>query len=73
MSKASPLDFFKPDTEYAPEAVVSERLAVCAGCPSFIKPIKVCKECGCVMPLKTKLANAECPLEKWGKVTDAHH
>ena len=31
-----------------------------------LKPsTKQCKECGCIMSVKTKLKFAACPLEKW--------
>jgi hypothetical protein len=45
--------------------VASARLDICRSCPSFIALTTTCKECGCVMKLKTKLKNASCPLDKW--------
>ena len=41
------------------------RYEICKSCPSFNKKFKLCKECGCFMPLKTKLTIADCPLGKW--------
>lgn len=41
------------------------RYDICKSCPSFTVVLKTCRECGCIMPLKTRLANAVCPLGKW--------
>jgi hypothetical protein len=49
------------------EAVVESRLEICKACPEFLKPTSQCKKCGCFMPLKTKLAEAVCPINKWGR------
>lgn len=49
-------------------AVVEARLEICRACPEFIKLTSQCKKCGCVMPLKTQLAEAVCPIDKWGRV-----
>jgi hypothetical protein len=45
--------------------VARERFNICRECPELIKPINVCGKCGCMMKLKTKLADATCPLGKW--------
>lgn len=47
--------------------VAKKRLDICMSCPELLKTTIQCKRCGCFMEAKTKLANAECPLEKWGK------
>lgn len=44
--------------------IQTERYEICKQCPSFTV-LKTCKECGCIMPLKTKIASATCPVEKW--------
>jgi hypothetical protein len=62
--KVSPLDFVNPETEYAAIEVINERYAICKECPHFMKS-KQCSQCGCFMPLKTKLLHAECPIRKW--------
>lgn len=41
------------------------RLEICEACPSLLKLTHQCKECGCFMKLKVKLATATCPLGKW--------
>lgn len=48
-----------------PRNVARERFNICRECPELIKPINVCGQCGCLMKLKTKLADATCPLNKW--------
>jgi len=40
------------------------RYNICVSCDSFTK-IKTCKKCGCIMPLKVKVATAKCPVGKW--------
>jgi hypothetical protein len=45
--------------------LVAERLSICKECPELIKLTTQCKQCGCFMNLKTKLADATCPLGKW--------
>lgn len=48
-----------------------KRFNICRRCDSFFKPTNSCKECGCFMQLKCRLANVKCPLLKWGKPEDA--
>lgn len=53
------------DPIYLPNTTVqATRYNICKNCTSFTI-LKTCKECGCIMPLKTRLANAVCPLGKW--------
>ncbi len=42
-----------------------KRFNICLGCPELVMLTGQCKQCGCFMQLKTKLENAECPLNKW--------
>ena len=42
-----------------------ERLAICNNCEYYKSSSKKCEECGCYMPLKSKLTNAKCPLNFW--------
>lgn len=58
-------DFLNPNTPYASEPLADKRYDMCLKCPELIKITKQCKQCGCVMPLKTKLKEARCPLGKW--------
>lgn len=48
----------------ANEQLQTERYNICKTCDS-LTTLKTCRECGCIMPLKVKLATARCPLEKW--------
>jgi hypothetical protein len=65
LGKTRPWDILNPNTEYVEEAESTRRYDICKACPELIDLTKQCKQCGCVMPLKTKLAKAECPLKKW--------
>ncbi len=47
------------------EEVSSTRMSICETCPRLRKPIYQCRECGCFMKLKVKLAAATCPIGKW--------
>ena len=48
-----------------------KRFNICRKCERFFKPTNSCKECGCFMQLKCRLANVECPIKKWGKLENA--
>jgi hypothetical protein len=65
LGETRPWDVINPSVEKAETAVSESRMSVCTDCDRFISLTKQCKECGCVMPLKTKLKNATCPLNKW--------
>ena len=41
------------------------RMDICRSCNRFNNTTKLCKECGCFMPAKTKLPNEACPIGKW--------
>ena len=43
------------------------RLSICEKCDKRNK-LNMCTECGCFIITKTKLKNAECPLNKWVKI-----
>ena len=60
-----PWDLLNPNTEYSDEAEADRRYDICKACPELIDLTKQCKQCGCIMPLKTKLKHATCPLNKW--------
>jgi len=60
-----PWDMINPGAQRATEKEAAKRFDICLGCPELIKLTKTCKKCGCVMPLKTKLENAVCPIGKW--------
>lgn len=60
-----PWDIVNPNVEKADEDVAKSRYSICLACPELIQLTKQCKKCGCLMPLKTKLKAATCPLGKW--------
>lgn len=59
-----PWDLLNPNMGHTPEEVRAERLAICHACDRL--HLGVCGECHCVMRLKVTLADAVCPLGKWG-------
>jgi hypothetical protein len=65
LGETRPWDILNPNTEYAEEAEADRRFDICKGCPELISLTKQCKECGCIMSLKTKLKHAACPINKW--------
>lgn len=50
-----------------PDSVQETRYNTCLNCDKFYSLLKTCQLCHCVMPLKTKLAMASCPIKKWDK------
>jgi hypothetical protein len=56
------------DIRLASEAVVEERMNICRRCIRFMKKTEQCELCLCIMPYKTRTAEAECPIHKWGPV-----
>lgn len=64
-----PWDLFKskdsPEGARVSEEVQKERYDICTECPEFVKLTGQCKQCGCFMKAKTRLAGASCPLNKW--------
>jgi len=52
--------------------MVKARLDVCGLCESKSKSmVPVCKECGCVIRLKSLIKSEKCPLDKWDKQEQA--
>lgn len=60
-----PWDLFNKNKERASEELKEKRLAICKECEFFVSFTQQCLKCGCIMPLKTKLADAYCPVHKW--------
>lgn len=65
LGETRPWDMLNPNTEYAEKEEAERRLSICKACPRLINATNQCKECGCIMTLKTKLLHAECPIHKW--------
>jgi hypothetical protein len=49
---------------FADNDIQKQRYEICKKFDSFTA-LKTCSECGCIMPLKIKIAGSRCPLEKW--------
>jgi len=47
-----------------------ERVKVCESCDKYLKMAKICGECKCFVPAKSRLRYATCPLDKW-EILDA--
>ena len=60
-----PWDLINPNKPRSPEELAQYRLEICQTCEFFSKLSQRCKKCGCFMKLKTQLANAYCPMNKW--------
>lgn len=60
-----PWDLVDPSKYLDDMSIADNRFDICKSCPELINLTKQCKKCGCVMPLKTKLQGATCPLGKW--------
>lgn len=60
---ARPWDVLNPHTQYVSSEVAERRMNVCRSCPRL--SLGVCRSCGCYMPLKTRMAHAECPEGLW--------
>lgn len=49
----------------SPEELSAARMNECTDCMHYRKMIKQCNLCGCLLPLKTKILEASCPIDKW--------
>lgn len=66
LGDSRPWHLLDPDRYTIDENLPDERLKICESC-EFYKITKRCDKCGCIMPLKVQLAEAECPIGKWSK------
>lgn len=41
------------------------RSAICSPCQHKDKRLNSCKECGCFLPAKTRVDDAQCPFGYW--------
>lgn len=60
-----PWDLLNAKKPKLSEEFQKERMDICLSCPELTKLTHQCKKCGCFMQLKTKLAEARCPIGKW--------
>ena len=63
-NNVTPLDLLNRNN-YIEKIKSDKRMDICLGCEHLIKLTHQCKECGCLMNLKTKLKDATCPIGKW--------
>ena len=50
--------------------IYEERMSICKSCVFYFKPTGTCKDCGCFMKIKSRLATMSCSQKKWMKTTD---
>lgn len=62
-----PWDLLNDEKPKVSKEIKKERFDICKSCPEY--SLGICKKCGCVMALKTMLAEAKCPIHKWENVT----
>jgi hypothetical protein len=42
------------------------RINICKSCEHYNPTFAQCKQCGCLLEIKTLWATEKCPLDKWG-------
>jgi hypothetical protein len=67
LGDARPWHALDPSKKVSNDSTAELRLSTCLSCEHLTASTKQCKLCFCYMPLKTTLANAECPVAKWGR------
>lgn len=45
--------------------IAQNRYNLCKQCEYFNSTITTCKQCGCIMKIKVKLKDSNCPINKW--------
>lgn len=53
---------------FASSHIYKERLDICRSCEHYERRVSTCKQCGCFMLFKCKIANLRCPIDKWKEV-----
>jgi len=51
---------------FCSEEIRIERYNICKVCEHFRPLLKQCKLCSCFMPVKTRITEMTCPINKWG-------
>lgn len=65
LGNTRPWDMLNSEVKRVSKEEEEKRFAICKECPEFIKITTQCKQCGCIMKAKTKLAEATCPIGRW--------
>ena len=60
-----PWDLLNPNSPRSEDDLKAYRLSICEQCPFFRTVSRTCRKCGCFMDLKTTLAQAKCPDDRW--------
>jgi hypothetical protein len=60
-----PWEVLNPDTDWVSDEVRNARYSICKSCPEFLVLTTQCKQCGCVMKIKSGMEKATCPIGKW--------
>lgn len=68
--EARPWDLLNPSIGRVSEEIKEMRMEACRNCEFFVKLTQQCTKCGCIMPAKTGLPHASCPVGKWDAVPD---
>jgi hypothetical protein len=66
LGQTRPWDLLDSNAPRTTDEEAFKRLDICKSCPELLPITHQCKKCGCIMSLKVKLAEASCPLDKWG-------
>ena len=54
---------------FVPNEVYEDRITICKSCIYYFKPTGTCKDCGCFMKIKARLAPMGYSQKKWEKTT----
>ena len=55
---------------FVPNEIYEDRITICKSCVYYFKPTGTCKDCGCFMKIKARLATMGCSQKKWEKTTE---
>jgi len=55
---------------FVPNEIYKDRITICKSCIYYFSPTGTCKDCGCFMKVKARLAPMECSQKKWQKTTE---
>ena len=67
LGDARPWHLLDPSRQIKDKSIIEKRMDLCNGCEFLTKTTKQCQKCNCFMTAKTRLANADCPIGKWGR------
>ena len=57
---------------FVADEIYQDRIEICKSCIYYFKPTGTCKDCGCFMKIKARLAPMGCGQGKWEKTTKTH-